>query len=354
MRQLRRWARLLCALIAVLLLPLPALAEPDDGTETGYSTAAEAAELLRHADTDVTGNGIVDENDALAVLLNATGLLPELSKLPSMLSGSLLGEKYLDRFSYTGVQQGDGYYRSATICYTLSVIHEHDLTYYVADILLRDLNHFRTAFGKNAYRRVDSVTKMASDNNAIIAINGDYYSWKGNVGTVIRNGVSYRESYSKRQDLCVLNSDGTMVIYAPDEVDVGEILSNGAYQCWSFGPSLLDEAGQPKTEKSQFRSSLAGPNPRSAVGYIEPGHYVFLTVDGRGKGGSAGATLVQLSQIMYGLGCTSAYNLDGGATAVMANVDGAISNQSNSGRRCSDILFIVEDYSVFDEEIGDG
>ena len=140
--------------------------------------------------------------------------------------------------------------------------------------------------------------------------------------------------------------------YAPDEADIEAIISRGAYQSWSFGPSLLDENGQPKTEKSQFRSSIQGPNPRSAFGYVEPGHYLFVTVDGRGRGGSDGVTMKQLSQLMYDQGCTVAYNLDGGGTAVMANAEGAISRQSNLSRQCSDILFIVEDYTVFDDEAG--
>ena len=58
-------------------------------------------------------------------------------------------------------------------------------------------------------------------------------------------------------------------------------------------------------------------------------------------------TMKELSQLMYELGCTVAYNLDGGGTAIMADASGAISRQSNSERRCSDILFIVEDYTAF-------
>ena len=60
-----------------------------------------------------------------------------------------------------------------------------------------------------------------------------------------------------------------------------------------------------------------------------------------------GMTMKELSQLMYELGCTVAYNLDGGGTAIMADAFGAISRQSNSERRCSDILFIVEDYTAF-------
>ena len=344
---------------AVTPEPVAASPEPLMNLEDAQAAApslraAEVAERMRHAgaDADVTGNGVVDETDALAMLLHVTGRLPDLTALPDILSDSLLGEKHLDRFSYTGVQQGAGYYRSETVSYTLTAVSEEDLNYYVADIYLRDLGHLRTAFGKDVYKRTEPVVDMAKNNHAIVAINGDYFSWKNNKGLVIRNGVVYRESIDRRQDLCVLYSDGVVETYAPDEADIETIISRGAYQSWSFGPSLLDENGQPKTEKSQFRSSIQGPNPRSAFGYVEPGHYLFVTVDGRGRGGSDGVTMKQLSQLMYDQGCTVAYNLDGGGTAVMANAEGAISRQSNLSRQCSDILFIVEDYTVFDDEAG--
>lgn len=343
-------------------MPEPAAETPQavaEGAEEARAislSAAEVAERMRQAgaDADVTGNGVVDEADAVAMLLHVTGRLPDIAALPDMLSDSLLGERYLERFSYTGVQQGEGFYRSASISYALTAVEEKDLNYYVADIYLRDLNHFRTAFGRNAYKRTEPVVDMARNNRAIVAINGDYYAWKSNKGLVIRNGVVYRESIDRRQDLCVLYSDGVIETYAPDDADIEQIISRGAYQSWSFGPSLLDETGQPKTNRSQFRSSIQGANPRSALGYIEPGHYLFVTVDGRGRGGSDGATMRQLAQLMYDHGCTVAYNLDGGGTAVMANADGAISRQSNLSRQCSDILFIVEDYTAYgDEASGD-
>ena len=196
---------------------------------------------------------------------------------------------------------------------------------------------------------LEFVVDMAERNNAIIAINGDYFTGSANDGPVIRNGVLYRDSIDRNRDACVLYQDGTVETYAPDEIDVEEMMARGAYQCWTFGPSLLDEEGQPKTEKSQFLSTVQRANPRSALGYVAPGHYLFVTVDGRGQSGSRGMTMAELSQLMYDLGCTVAYNLDGGGTAIMADQDGAISNQSNDKRRCSDILFIVEDVSAYQQ-----
>jgi exopolysaccharide biosynthesis protein len=123
---------------------------------------------------------------------------------------------------------------------------------------------------------------------------------------VVRNGKLYRETESSA-DVLVMNYDGTMQTFSPDEFDMEKIKSEGAYQVWTFGPMLLKD-GQPMTK---FNSTVTGLNPRTAVGYFEPGHYCFVVVGGRQEGYSEGYTMVQLSQLMYDLGCTTAYNLDG-------------------------------------------
>ena len=65
-------------------------------------------------------------------------------------------------------------------------------------------------------------------------------------------------------------------------------------------------------------------------------------VDGRQEGHSAGVKIPQLAQIFADLGCTAAYNLDGGGTAVMLFDQRVFSRQSNGGRDLGDILLITE------------
>ena len=69
---------------------------------------------------------------------------------------------------------------------------------------------------------------------------------------------------------------------------------------------------------------------------------MLVVVDGRSEGYSRGATMTELAQIMAGLGCQCAYNLDGGGSSAMY-WNGAIINQpSNGGERAtSDIFYIA-------------
>ena len=92
-------------------------------------------------------------------------------------------------------------------------------------------------------------------------------------------------------------------------------VQDGTWQVWTFGPALLDSGEIPDSfHSTEYLNKI---NPRCAIGYIAPGHYLFVLVDGRQDGYSAGATMSQLAALMQEEGCQTAYNLDGGKSAVM-------------------------------------
>ncbi len=208
---------------------------------------------------------------------------------------------------------------------------------YIADIWIRNIQNLQTAFAKDTFGRNFSahVTDMAKENGALVAISGDYYGTRSR-SLVIRNGDVYRDAVSG--DVCVLYWDGVMRTYSEKEFSLDEAIDAGAYQAWDFGPALLADG----SAISSFRSSIKTENPRCAIGYYEPGHYCFVVVDGRQHGYSSGMTLAQLSLLFSDLGCASAYNLDGGQSAIMASSEGLISQPAGGGRKISDIIFIKE------------
>ncbi|MGB8452147.1 MAG: phosphodiester glycosidase family protein [Anaerocolumna sp.] len=180
---------------------------------------------------------------------------------------------------------------------------------------------------------------MDDSYNAILAINGDYYGNGGN-GVVIRNGEVYRKTKSD-EDVCVLYYDGTMKTYSADEFDVDRAIADGAYQAWSFGPELLSDTGSSMTGFTT-NSHIKEVNPRSAIGYYEPGHYALVVVDGRQSGYSIGLSLTQFPDLFEKLGCTSAYNLDGGKSSEMSFNDALVNQPSGGGREVSDCIMIKE------------
>lgn len=217
------------------------------------------------------------------------------------------------------------------------------ITYYTADVYVSSIDQLKTAFadgtfGKNV--REDTL-QMAEDNDALLAISGDSYG-NNETGIVVRNGVLYR-SETNDAEICVIFQDGVMKIYTPEEFDQEQILADQVWQAWNFGPSLLDN-GEVKTS-FMTTSYLNSLNPRCAIGYVSPGHYKWVLVDGRDSGYSKGATMSELAQIMANEGCSLAYNLDGGKSAAMVYQGSYVNQPADGGRSISDIIYVKKEDS---------
>lgn len=255
----------------------------------------------------------------------------------------LLGEKFADKFTDGEIIREENCYRSKDVCIELTsnskMMNGYLVAYYIADIYIQDINSFRcvNAETDNNKERLES---MAERTGAIFASSGDYWMIKKK-GLVIRNGQLYRDRLNDEQDVCVLFRDGTIGTYYAGQVDMDSIYANYPLHAWSFGPILL-ENGQPRTEGFNCNDYVADRHPRCALGYYEPGHYCLVIVDGRTTGYSYGMTMVELSKLMYDLGCTDAYNLDGGMTAMMWYNGELYSKPCEGGRANTDCFYIVE------------
>ena len=220
------------------------------------------------------------------------------------------------------------------------------VTFYVADVTLTDATALRSAFAQNSFGEniIDLTSSIASQNNAIFAINGDYYGFR-DTGIVIRNGVVYRDEPAR--DGLAFYLDGSVEVYDETTTSADELLANGVWNTLSFGPAIVEGgdivAGIENVEiDTNFGNhSIQGEQPRTAVGVIDDNHLVFVVVDGRDTGYSAGVTMTGLAEIMQGLGATTAYNLDGGGSSTMY-FNGAVINQPSNGgeRETSDILYV--------------
>jgi exopolysaccharide biosynthesis protein len=222
------------------------------------------------------------------------------------------------------------------------------VTYYVADVTLSDATVLRSAFAQNSFGEniTENTSDIAADNDAIFAINGDYYGFR-DTGIVIRNGVVYRDE-GAREGLAFYR-DGTVKVYDETTTTADELVADGVWNTLSFGPALL-EGGQivdgiedVEVDTNFGNHSIQGEQPRTAVGVVDANHLVFVVVDGRSPGYSAGVTMTGLAEILQGLGAETAYNIDGGGSSTMY-FDGALVNDplgTGTERGTSDILYIA-------------
>lgn len=255
--------------------------------------------------------------------------------------------RFSNKFSST-FSNTDTTYKSPNVSVSIATIEEgtgkDKITYHIADIFISHIEYFRTKFAKDTFGSGfrQSVLSMDEESDAIVAMTGDYYgNSTNNHGVVIRNGVFYR-STKLDSDVCVLYRDGTMETYPLGTFDLDSVMARSPWQAWTFGPALIDANGKAIKEFSGYAKNISVANPRSAVGYFEPGHYCFVVVDGRQDGYSKGATMQKLAEIFEGMGCKAAYNLDGGASAVMTFNDSVFTRPCGGGRSVSDCLLITE------------
>lgn len=219
----------------------------------------------------------------------------------------------------------------------------HPVVYYVADIYVASMDNFVTKVANDDMSYYSTQNSEALDKaaNAILSICGDFLTYQKG-GFMMRNGEIYVDDHNLNS-ICVLYSNGEMETYDGKSYKIDDIKEKDPVQVWSFGPALLDENGQARS-KYTVSSTVAQRNPRSAVGYYEPGHYCFIVVDGRQKH-SAGIKIPPLAKIFEELGCTVAYNLDGGGSAVMMFDHKTFSKQSNGAdRKLGDLLVIRDAY----------
>ncbi len=221
------------------------------------------------------------------------------------------------------------------------------VVYYVMDVYVRNIENLFASY-KSAYVAADKLYNDTTFGKSVAAINGDiFHGYSQAKPVIVRNGKVIRTADYITDDICVLYFDGTMETITPEEYDWKKIEAKNPYQIWSFGPELMDENGKAKTEIS---SAVWRYNPRAAIGYVEPGHYVLVCVNGYRDSSEKdshgiGVNLDALAKIMESYGCKSAYNLDGGASVYAFYGEEMLVQISNSGgskRSISDLICIGE------------
>lgn len=288
-------------------------------------------------------NAAMTEGGAPETLLS----LAPAQNTPAQPNGTGMGVKFAGKFSDTPLLT-DHSYRSKDLAITVTAHEtgkgEDKVTYYVADIYTSNINCFKTYFSQNTYGTgyTEHLTNMSADVGAVLAMNGDSYCYnrQHTAGVLIRNGKVYRTEPTT-SDVCVLYRDGTMKTFSPDQFNLEQVMRDGAYQSWTFGPNLLDAQGKAMTTFNTW-DYIRKPHPRSAIGYYEPGHYCFVVVDGRQSGYSRGMTLTELAKVFESLGCSAAYSLDGGHSTFMTFNSQVVNQPYKPTHKIVDCLYFGE------------
>ena len=246
----------------------------------------------------------------------------------------------------TNVSTSDTSYNDDNISITLTEKTVSNTQVYIADITVSSAEYLKTALAQNTYgTNVTAKTSVtAANNNAILAVNGDYYG-ANSTGYVIRNGVVYRDTVredSSNGDLAIYK-DGSFKIIYEDQVSADQLVKDGVVNLLAFGPSLVENGEIVVDTNSEVGQSMSS-NPRTAIGIIDENHYIIIVSDGR-TSESEGLSLYQLAEIMKSYGVKTAYNLDGGGSSTLYFNGKVINKPTTNGntiseRSVSDIVYI--------------
>ena len=239
-----------------------------------------------------------------------------------------------------------GEYKSDKVKIGVSNVRDGDLSYYICDIVVSSPKDFHTAFAAGKITGTDYPSRIAASAGAGFAVNGDFCGFRS-YGIIIREGGMYRNKKADGWDLCYLNKYGDLIVCKNDKQDGKNLADEGVLQSWCFGPTLVEDyRALTKDEFNTPDLSRRAREPRTAIGQVDELHYIFLVVDakrvrnGVGWNTVGGMTFEELANTFKGLGCKTAYNLDGGGSTTMY-LNGRVANEPcmDGERAVSDIIY---------------
>lgn len=175
----------------------------------------------------------------------------------------------------------------------------------------------------------ETVLSLASEHNALAAINGGFWKVDGTPAGALKIDNHWIGFPSKPRGAVGWSDKGRRVLFDRIMTYQKQVVSETgftSYEEWNQlenivgGTPLLIQNGViiddyiPEKVQTSF---IDKRHPRTAVGLLANGDWVFVVVDGRYFGFFGGMTLNELAQFMLELHCVQAVNLDGGKSSTM-------------------------------------
>lgn len=183
--------------------------------------------------------------------------------------------------------------------------------------VIYDPSRIKTVYTSKLGKTGEYLTKMAQDNNALIAINGGGFEDPNYVGNgAIPLGITFSkgklitsETYRGQGGLIGFTQDDKLVL---GKMTVEQAKKQKVRDGVTFGPFLIVNG----KASSVSGNGGWGTAPRTAIGQRQDGIVLFLVVDGRTVK-RPGATMKDLIEIFERYGAYNAANLDGGTSSAM-------------------------------------
>lgn len=221
----------------------------------------------------------------------------------------------------------------------------HDTDYVYAIIQIASPTQLRTTMAKR-YNSDYTVpgTVMAKANNAIFAINGDFFNFNTH-GYLVRQGTLYRERPNKNWDLLMIDQNGDFhPIAQPSKKKIADWQAAHpdlkVVNSFNFGPVLMENGARTmakfKDTPNYFQIAGHKQYARMAICQLDKLTYLCVSCDSVLDENSSGMTLDQFVECLEEVDgkiadydIQVAYNIDGGGSSTMVFADEKINSLTN-------------------------
>ena len=207
-------------------------------------------------------------------------------------------------------------YEDESITVRIENMREHETNILVARVKIADSSQIRTAMAAR-YGSTGTVLpdKFAQRVNAVLAVNGDFFSFNS-TGYLVRQGKTYRRKTHEPSDMLIIDDKGDFtIIVDPTDEKLGAFTGT-IVNSFNFGPALVVDGEIIHTTK-KLNVGLDKETQRMGVGQLGELEYILVATEGPENEGSEGLTIPEFAQLMKDLGAVQAYNLDGGSSSAM-------------------------------------
>lgn len=248
-----------------------------------------------------------------------------------------------------GIEFWDGepiqyYYDETILAITWKEIINNNMVTF-GEVKVAHGSQLRRALAGNQYGSSveEYPTNMASNVNAVLAINGDFYNFR-DLGITVYQREMYRHAPAK-VDTAYFTAEGDMIFSKRGELTNADeakqfIADNNVVFSAAFGPIMV-ENGEKVVNTQYPIGEIEKKYSRAAIGQRDELHYILMTVNYEGPCQYT-CTLENATEYIFSKGVEKAYALDGGQTSSMV-FNGELVNRVDWGneRTMSDIIYFA-------------
>lgn len=203
---------------------------------------------------------------------------------------------------------------------------------------------FSTRFILSPGKDAAATSKIATDNDAYMAVNAGYFSGEllpcvhFRIGKEIHGVTNPAEAFRVNGVVGFRDKRGRRIMIEPCHPSDYQEITGEWHSVMASGPMLMNDGRILVPEFTRPDGNGGGTDafddrrhPRTVIGHNADGDIFLIVIDGRHKGKADGTSMYQTALICSFLGLTDAINLDGGgSSSLWTELTGVLSHPSDN------------------------